>query len=150
MIVAGFDLGAHFGAAFLDQEGKRLFSCTMSFGKRTSMSLVLVERFLYSKLMDFETTVVGYEAVKQHHRSRAAACAYGSYEAVLWIVCENLGIPVVPVNVQEVKKLALVPNPDKEDMEAAAKVIFNHITHDDNEADALLVAEVTRRKMLNE
>jgi Holliday junction resolvasome RuvABC endonuclease subunit len=141
----GFDLGANCGAAVLDSEGRRVSSTTWELGKRTGSSLYTYQRKLYDLLQTYVPLKVGYERVMQNHRSRAAACAFGGYEGILWAVCFDIGVELIPVGVGSIKKAATgMGDADKEEMEAAAYGRWDHVPEDDNEADALFIADYVR------
>lgn len=141
----GFDLGGTTGAAVLDSEGRRVFSTSFEWGKRSGRSYYTYQAKLYEILQTYLPLKVGYEAVKQQHRSRPAAAAYGGYEAILWVVCFDVGVDLVPVAVSRLKKLATgMGDADKDEVEAAALARWDIVTSDDNEADALWCAEFVR------
>ena len=145
---AGIDLGANFGFAVLDEGGNRLYSATTHLKKRTAKSLARFQQTLYDFFETWGVIVIGYEAVKQHHKSRAAACAYGSYEGILLASAFTAELEVVPVGVWDIKRMTGIPKPQKIDMEAYVKRRHNYITADDNEADALMIAEFARLKFI--
>lgn len=146
---AGIDLGCNTGFAVIDAQGTRVYSETWHLGKCEGRSLLLYETNLYENFAKYAVEVVAFEDVKQFHRSRGAATVWGCFKGVLMLVCEHLALSMMPINVSTVKTLAGVPRPQKDDMEAAAHRMFKHIPEDDNEADALLIAEVARRKTVN-
>ena len=147
-MIVGLDLGGYTGFAVLDEDGNRVFSTSWNLGKRTPKSSLHFHELLCEKFAEYYPSVVGYEWVGQLHRSRAAAVAWGSWEGILWITCEQLGIKVEKVNVMAVKKLIGVPNANKEDSEVYVFAKHKYITQDDNESDAIIIAECTRLNMI--
>jgi Holliday junction resolvasome RuvABC endonuclease subunit len=91
-------------------------------------------------------TVVGYELVKPNQqRSKLAAASYGRYEGILWVVCNNLYLPLVSFTPYEVKKAAAgFVQAEKDDMEALAFKRWNVMVKTHDEADALFIADLTR------
>jgi Holliday junction resolvasome RuvABC endonuclease subunit len=144
--VVGIDLGAKCGFALLTDDGYRITSGTWRLGRRSGEAVVRFEELL-EKLFAEGVKAVGYEKVRRH-RGVEAAHAYGAYEAILWKACHVSGVlesSIVQVSVQEIKRLATGSgNADKDDMEAAAMAQWAYVPDDDNEADALWVAESAR------
>ena len=149
-MIAGIDLGCNTGFAVIDATGRRVFSVTWHLGKRGGRSLLQLEQYFYIHFAQYCVEIVGYEAVKQPHKSRPAAAAYGAFEGLLQKICEELNLPLIQIGVQEVKRLCSVPRPEKDDMEALVLKKFGHLTEDDNEADALLVAECVRIRIVGQ
>jgi len=150
MRIAAFDLGAKCGYAILDHDSNIISSGTWKLGKRSGKSIYLFhENLLW--LFSCSVDVVGYEKVHGRHASKAAAHAYGGYEAVLWMTCYESCIDRLElVTVQQIKQEATgSARADKEDMEDAAFDRWGIIVSHDDEADALWCAEVTRRRVLN-
>lgn len=151
MRIVGIDLGQRTGYAILDTKGARVTSDTVNLGKRSGSSLSSFLDILSAVLSG--ATVVAYEKVRRH-RGVQAAHAYGSYEGCLLLACYSVGIPadnVYPVPVGQIKKVATGEGrAQKEHMEAAAWKRWNYMPDDDNEADALWVAESVRLRLVNE
>lgn len=146
---AGFDLGAKLGYAFLSDDGKIAESGVLRLGKRTPEAIKEAYEFIGILFARHTPIIVGYEKVKFFGRGVQAAHAYGSYEAVLWLLVLDFGSLLEQFTVQQVKKLATgKANAIKHDMVAQALMEWKHLPDDDNEADALWIAECTRRKFL--
>lgn len=147
MAYIGFDFGQNFGYAILDNNGNRIKSDVTDLGKRSGKSLAKF-RTILEETISFGVDAIGYEKVRRH-RGVAAAHAYGGYEAIMWLVCQDLGVPVkdiVEVTVQQIKRCATgAGKAEKEEIEAQAFARWSHLTEDDNEADALFCADVCRR-----
>jgi Holliday junction resolvasome RuvABC endonuclease subunit len=147
-VFAGFDLGAKFGYAVLDNDGNRVVSGTWLLGKREPSSIDK----LYTHLRLLSTkhnniAIVGYEKVNFFGKGVKAAHAYGNYEGVLWLIAVLNKWELEYVTVQRIKKTATgFSNADKEEMEAAAMTRWARVPDDDNEADALFCAEYLRLK----
>lgn len=146
-IILGVDFGGKCGVAII--LGQELaYHDTLELGKRTPKSLLLFQNSIYDLIIKYDVGLVSYEVVRQGHRSRSAACAYGSYEGILWVVCESLDIRVVGVNVQRIKNLVREvtqkSNPGKDESELAVYTLYGCVCYDDNSADAVLVAECAR------
>lgn len=142
---AGFDLGANFGYAVLDDDGNRVVSGTWEFGKRTPESTERVYEALLELFEIHLPVIVGYEKVNFFHRGIKAAHAYGTYESILWLVSRKYKVVLEQFTVNKIKKVATgFGNAEKDEMEAAAMTRWAHIPGDDNEADALWIAECAR------
>src|SRR5215213_7576071 len=141
MTILGFDLGQKYGFAALSEDGQLLQSGTWDFGKRSGQSLT----YLFGKISNFiaayKPTHIGYEKIGRY-RGAAAAHAWGGYLALLLMGAYLYNVPLIAVTVQQVKLTATDRgNADKLDMQAAALDRWAHCVEDDNEADALWVAE---------
>lgn len=144
---AGIDLGNNTGVAVLDDAGRRLFSTTWKFKKRTPKASLSFHEKLTEVFLSYGVSVVGYERVLQGHKSRAAACAWGSWEGLLWLICAQLNLRIEQINVMEIKRYIGFYNADKEDAEATVLSKWDYVTHDDNEADSILTADITRQRV---
>lgn len=143
---AGFDLGANCGFAVLDENGNRVTSGTLKLGKRSPESIAKFHQALTSLFEIHLPTHVGYEKVNFFHRGIKAAHAYGSYESILWLVVQAFKVPTEQFTVNKIKKTATgFGNAEKDEMEAAAMTRWAYVPNDDNEADALWIAECARR-----
>lgn len=149
MLFAGFDLGSKCGYAVLDEDGNIIESGTWRLGKRTGSSMYTFYDNV-KRLLTLGVEHVGYEKVHGRHASKNAAHAYGGYEAVLWMSCHQCGVltsEIEQVTVQAVKKTATgFADASKEEVEAATYAKWDIIPEDDNESDALWIAESVRRK----
>ena len=157
MSFAGFDLGGNFGYAVLNDTGNRLVSGVINLGKRTPKSLHTFQTHLYNLIKKYDLAVVGYEQVTFMPKGGKgkggfkAVQAWGGYEAILWTVSYQYECDILPVHVGTLKKLATGSGrAEKEDMEVAAYTRWSHVPEDDNESDALWIAEYGRRKFLGE
>lgn len=146
---AGFDLGAKLGYAVLSIDGHRVTSGTWKLGKRTPESVSKAHRLISDLVTEHRPPIIGYEKVTFFGRGVQAAHAYGSYEAALWLVCVESESLLEQFTVKQVKKLATgYSNATKEEIEAQVLVRWAYLPEDDNESDALWIAESTRRQFL--
>lgn len=142
---AGFDLGGKCGYALLDFEGAIIVRGTWQFGKRTPESASLYFDRITNLIETHLPLVIGYEKVMQWHRSMIAATAYGGYEFILWALSHRYSIPLQLVSVQAIKKIATgFGNAEKKEVMAAAYSRWKVVPDDDNQADALFIAEAVR------
>ena len=142
---AGIDLGANTGFAVLDKDGSRQASLTWRLGVRSGSSLLTFHDNLDFALINHGITMVGYEQIRQAHKSRVAACAYGAYEGILMLVCARLKLPLYGFFPYEIKRAATgFVEADKEDMEAMVFRRWGYLVDTHDEADAIFVAELTR------
>lgn len=156
----GFDLGAKCGLATIFQyetgelevettliecHGKVVFpERHMAFYEETVSQL--------RALSNLGTIVNGifYEEVKRH-MGTAAAHAYGAYKAFLYTACIDAGYDIpTGLHVGTIKKEATGSgNATKEQMICAAHDTFGTpLTLDDNEADAVWIAELGRLSLI--
>lgn len=111
------------------------------------MRYLRARRMLIELLDGREIEAVGYEEVRRH-AGTSAAHVYGGLIAVITAVCEEREIPYQGQPVGTVKKLATGKgNASKTAMVRAAEDRWSMTVSDDNEADALYVAEATRREV---
>jgi Holliday junction resolvasome RuvABC endonuclease subunit len=149
LLFAGFDLGASFGYAVLDSDGKRVTSGTLKCKKRDPVGLYNLYTDLRLVFLNYPIQHVGYEKVHQRHRSKAAATAYGGYEALLYLCVADNKLSLSQFSVQAIKKLATsFSDADKTDMEAAALTRWQYVVGTDDEADALWIAEACRLEVV--
>jgi len=144
----GIDPGTRCGWAVLDAAGGRIASgawdCSVRRGEGAGFRYIRFERCLRELITAFPRTCVGYEEVRRH-MGVDAAHVYGAIRGHLQRLCEEAGIAYCPIPVGTVKKLATGKgNADKDAMVAASLSRWNHIPVDDNEADALWIAEALR------
>lgn len=153
MSFAGFDLGGNCGYAILSDSGQRIASGTIKLGKRCPQSIHSFYDQLITLARKYDIAQVGYEKVAFFARKGGiqAAHAYGGYEAVLWLVSVQYGWSLDEIAVGTIKKLATGSGrAEKEDVEVASFTRWAYVPGDDNESDALWVAEYARRKFLGE
>jgi Holliday junction resolvasome RuvABC endonuclease subunit len=144
---AGFDLGGNTGYAFLDAEGNRIRSGTLSLGKRCQESIEKLYCFFNDFLIN--AIFVGYEKVTFFSKGFKASHAYGSYEAILWHVCSKYELNPEMIHVATLKKASTGDGKaTKDDMEAFIWSIFKYTPYDDNEADAICIAHYFYRKYM--
>lgn len=86
----------------------------------------------------FKPDVVYYEQVRRHAGTQAAHI-YGGYKAVLFMVCQNLEIPLFGLDVKKIKKhFTGNGNAEKADMIKACQALgYEPDTH--NAADAIAI-----------
>lgn len=141
MFYIGLDLGLHLGWSVFDGDNLYL-SGSYRIGKKVcGESIAALRTFLEDLLPKYQPCVVQYEEVKQFHKSKKAASAFGIYEGILLLVCYDLSInQVQTIGTTTLKKLATGGGKaEKIDMEYAAKQKWGFWAADDNEADALWI-----------
>ena len=112
------------------------------------MRYLRVRNYLSELLDAFPVDVVAYEEIRRH-MGVDAAHVYGGIVAVLSSVCEAGGVPYSGVPVGTVKKQATGKgNASKDAMIATADARWTCSVADDNEADALWIAETLRVQVL--
>lgn len=113
------------------------------------MRFLRARRMLIELLDGREIRALGYEEVRRHVGT-SAAHVYGGIIAVITSVCEERGVPYQGQPVGTVKKLATGKgNADKNAMMRAAHARWSGYTSsNDNEADALWIAEAMRREVV--
>lgn len=147
---AGFDLGAKLGYAFVDISGYRVDSGTLRLGKRSPESTEKAYLHLVRLFEKHHPSIVGYEKVTFFGRGYKAAHAYGTYEGVLWLVATETVSILEQFTVKEIKKVATgFTNATKDEVGAAVLARWAYLTIDDNEADALWIAECARRRFIS-
>lgn len=149
MAFLGLDLGGKCGYALLDVDGSRITSGVWNLGKRSPESLHKFKDSLSFLVATHVPIVLCYEKVNMYHLGKQAAHAYGGYESIAWVIAVEFRIEILTVTVQRLKKLATgFSNAEKDEVGAAALQKWNHVTLDDNEADALYAAEYGRLQTL--
>lgn len=142
----GIDLGTTTGWAVLRPDGTRDASGTWRLdGRHDShgMRVVRLRARLGELFQAYPGALLGYENVSRH-RGVDAAHVYGALRAALMEACEAAGVTYCAVTVQDVKRAAVGNGKaSKEEMVAAAVARWGAVA-DDNEADALWVAECVR------
>lgn len=145
----GIDPGTRCGWAVLDSDGARLASgtwdCSVRRGEGAGFRYVRFERCFRELLATYPLATLAYEEVRRH-MGVDAAHVYGAIRGHLQRVCEESGVAYCPIPVGTVKKLATGKgNADKDAMVVAARARWGHEPEDDNEADALWIADALRR-----
>lgn len=142
--VLGLDLGTHCGWAILDENGAIVGSGVWAFGGASG------DRFLtFFHMLDMiakKADAIAYEDVRRH-LGTTAAHVYGGFLAVVQIYASHTGKLLYPIGVGVVKKHATGKgNAKKFEMVAAARSRWpiDFQSDDDNEADALFVADLGR------
>lgn len=149
-LFAGLDLGNTTGFAVLDEFGKRIYSTHWKLGKQRPESMAMFASNLRYGLIEHGVTVLGYEVVRQAHRSKLAAVSYGRYEGLVWCICIEFGLSLVGFEPLTIKRHAAgFVQADKEDMEAIALKKWNVLVGSHDESDALFIADLTRIKSLH-
>ena len=153
----GLDLGAvHFGYAVLRADGTRESSGvwnlpTARSGQRWFALRAHLEA-LVSHWRLLGTMDVAYENVRRHE-GVLAAHAYGGALAIVQLVLSSFQVlALVPLEVAEVKRAATGKgNADKEWVQRAARAHWGEAAAaTEDEADALWIAEVARRRAIPE
>jgi crossover junction endodeoxyribonuclease RuvC len=151
-MIVGIDPATACGWALLTDGGARVASGVWDLKSRRheggGMRFLRARRMLIELLDGREIRAVGYEEVRRHVGT-SAAHVYGGLVAVITSVCEERGIPYQGQPVGTVKKMATGKgNASKADMVRAAAARFGgYDSGDDNEADALFIAEAMRREV---
>jgi len=155
----GLDLGTHCGWAVLARDGSRMDSGTWDLRVRADesagMRLVRLRRNLLTLLAAYPRSLVSYEIVRRHEGTKAAHVYGALRDTMLMLVDEREGVEARDVAVADVKRLATGKgNASKYDMRRTAWRQWMNAIHDgdlppddfdDNEADALWLAEHGRR-----
>ncbi len=149
--VLGIDPAKRCGWALLDRQGARVASGVWSLSESRheggGMKFLRLDRYLVEVLDGHRPMAVAYEEVRRH-AGVDAAHIYGGIIAAIARLCEERSIPFQGQPVGTVKKLATGKgNADKDAMIAAANARWSITVVDDNEADALWVAETLRRSL---
>lgn len=111
------------------------------------MRYLRVRRYLEEVLAGGTVRAVAYEEVRRH-MGVDAAHVYGGIVAMVAAVCEERSVPYSGVPVGTVKRAATTKgNADKPAMIAAALERWSHACDDDNEADALWIADCLRTSL---
>lgn len=147
-VYIGIDPGTSCGWAVLNDKGERLASGVWDLKSRRHEGggfRYVRARALLGKLLDvYGAEVVAYEEVRSH-AGTSAAHVYGGLVAVITGLCEEREFPYQGQPVGTVKKLATGKgNASKAAMVAAAQARWPGCGDDDNEADALWIAEAAR------
>jgi len=152
VIVIGIDPGTKCGWAVLGKAGARLGSGVWDLSSRRheggGMRYLRARRYLSELLDAYPDAVVGYEEIRRH-AGTSAAHVYGGIVAVITSACEAREQAYSARPVGSVKKLATGKgNANKERMIEAAKERWGVDPSDDNEADALWIAEHLREELV--
>lgn len=163
-VFIGFDLGLRMGYGVVDEDGKRVqsgvwhFSNTahvtrMNPGARWLRAHGEVRRFLggYANHGTYRLASVGYELVRRHEGVQAAH-VYGGFEALVLAQCAPLHLKPDTVEVADLKLTAVGvgggKRADKDAITLAARRRWPECGDDSNEADAMWVADMERRRVL--
>lgn len=146
----GIDVGLHFGWALLDERGGRIGSGVLRFDRYNDPLLraeQIETRITGLFVQTAKPTSVAYEIVWRHEGVQAAH-VYGMIESSVLRACRLMQLRPETVEVAAVKQAACGRGrADKGVMLAAARLRWgSDAAVDDNEADALFVAEVLRRR----
>ena len=146
----GIDPATKCGYAVLDEDGKRLASGTWGLERRkgdgAGMLYVRFERLFRELLLAYRGAVVAYE--QQANRFAGSAHVGLGIIAHLQRICEEEQVPYTGVTFSTVKKHATGKgNADKAAMIQHAERRWG-LTHDDNEADALWIADTAREGLV--
>lgn len=145
----GIDPGTACGWAVLAVDGSRLASGVWNLASRRheggGMRYVRARTSLLALLDAYPYAALGYEEVARH-AGTTAAHVYGGLVAVITSACEERGVPYSGQPVGSVKRHATGKgNANKEAMVGAALARWGGVNvEDDNEADALWVADLLR------
>ena len=142
----GIDLATKTGWAVLDADGARVASGTWVLSRRGASAewpVVELRRKLIELQQAFPGAVIRYEEVARHAGTQAAHM-YGALRMALFEACK--GTPYAGIPVGTIKATATGKgNANKEAMiEAANRRWAPHVVIDDNESDALWIAECGR------
>ena len=106
------------------------------------MRYLHLRRFLEEILNTYTISAIGYEEVRRHLGTDAAHI-YGGIVSHIATFGEENSIPYTAIPVGTIKKMATGKGrASKEDMISAANIFFNVQCEDDNEADAIWIANV--------
>jgi len=146
--IIGIDPGTACGWAVLrEEDGERVASGVWDLRPRRheggGMRYLRVRRYLRELLEAYPPVEVAYEEVRAH-LGVDAAHVYGGIVAAVTGLCEEVEVPYEGVPVATIKRTATGKgNAAKPAVKAAAVTRWGEVA-DDNEADALWVAEVAR------
>lgn len=151
----GIDCGEHTGIAVLDQPRVlvhcELFRCRHTRFDTSGVKFMLFERRVKELLEEFKPDLVAYE-IWNAHKGLQAAQALAGYLATLTKVLEELRVPGVGLNVQEIKQHATGSRyASKDKMLKAANLLWPKagiVSHDT--ADALHIARKGIDLVLNQ
>lgn len=141
-MIIGLDLGNTTGYSVMTDDGGLVYSGTWKCKKRTPAAVLAFYENLSSLVTEWDVSSIAYEAVKQNHKGKAAACAYGSWEGLVWLVSAMMDVGLVPVNPMDIKRWIGTFNADKADSEAAVYQKYGIVTADDNESDAIIISAI--------
>jgi Holliday junction resolvasome RuvABC endonuclease subunit len=145
----GIDPSLKCGWSLLDQAGDLLESGVCKFDaygrfQRWLECRALFEAHLIGRFVSKYRLVVAYEEVHRHE-GIAAAHVYGGVVAHLEAACAKVGLTFRPIQVAHVKQVATGKgNAGKRQVYEAAVRKWKFKPQDDNEADALWIAETAR------
>jgi crossover junction endodeoxyribonuclease RuvC len=150
MKILGIDPGTQCGWAIIDGE-TRIDSGTWDLKNKehegAGFRYLKVRRYLLALIIEHNPAMLSFEVVRSH-KGTAAAHVYGGIVGQVKSVCEEVCLPFKGVDVGTVKKLATGKgNAGKPAMVKAANKRWACKVGDDNEADALWVAEALRVEM---
>ena len=159
MIYIGIDPGLHCGWAMLSATGQRLASGAWDLSSKrhegAGMRWLRLRRYLSELICEevrwsstARSFVLGYEEVARHAGTDAAH-VYGACIGEVQSWCELNAVPYRGLPVATVKRAATGKgNASKEMMCMAALLVWRlPLPIDDNEADALWIAETLRRDL---
>jgi Holliday junction resolvasome RuvABC endonuclease subunit len=140
--VVGIDLGLHMGYAVV-RSGTLIDSGVTCLGTKVSgPALVVLHDCLVHLVHDYSPTFVAYEQIFQHHKSATAARAFGAYEGILLLLCEQLAVKSVGYKVHDIKRYwTNKATATKDDMVDECLRRFKTLPEED-EADAIAVAHL--------
>lgn len=152
MIYVGIDPATKCGFAALREDGRHITSGMWQLkgrGDTPGRRFAKLQDKLSCLLDELGTApediVLGYEVVARHKGTKAAHI-YGGLLASLFMWCDSVGIEYQGVAVGTIKKTATGKgNATKFEMLSAANEHWSLDCFDDNEADALWIAEHVRR-----
>ena len=145
----GIDPGTKCGWAVLDADGNRVESGTWDLKPRRheggGWRYVRLRTYLDELFMMWPDSQLAYEEVRRHMGTDAAHI-YGGIVATVSAYCEDRPTPYVGIPVGTIKRHATGKgNAKKEQMMEAAGERWHWPMADDNEADALWVADALRK-----
>lgn len=151
MTYLGLDPGTACGWAVLDSKGKReasgVWNLRPSRHEGGGMRYVILRRKLADAIDGHRIKYVAYEEVRGH-KGVDASHIYGGIIATLAALCEERRLPYKGVHTATVKKAATGSGrANKVDVMDAAVRRWDWPVQDDNEADALWVAECLRMEL---
>lgn len=148
-MILALDLGTKCGLCAMNPAGKVIASATIDMspktGDRWGHRFLAFRTSLETFLHGFQPSVIAYEDVRRHVATDAAHI-YGGLLAVLEMTALAWDLPTCPIGVGTIKKAATGKgNADKTAMAVAASRKWPGLEiFDDNQADALWIAEACR------
>lgn len=146
--IMGIDLGSNTGISVINEDGTVAMADLFKFplSKNPATRFIKAQDEFAEQIQFWRPAFIGYEAVYRWASSQAAFL-YNGFLAQLLIEAYKANIPIVGYSPSEIKKFATGKGrASKEQMIAEANSRFGLFLKDDNIADSLLVASLTKSR----